>query len=69
MTTSLTSTRPFDTSARRAAGSVELAKLFDRLPPHSEAAEMSLLGSMIRDHTVIGDVIEVIKSGDDFYKP
>lgn len=30
---------------------------------------MSLLGSMIRDHTVIGDVLEFIKSGDAFYKP
>ena len=48
---------------------VELARLFDRLPPHDEAAEMSLLGSMIRDHTVIGDVIELIRSGEDFYKP
>ncbi len=30
---------------------------------------MSLLGSMIRDHTVIGEVIEIVKSSVDFYKP
>ncbi len=69
MTTTQAPGRLFDASARKAAGSGELAKLFDRLPPHDNAAEMSLLGSMIRDHTVIGDVIEIVKSGDDFYKP
>ena len=37
-----------------------LQKLFDRLPPHSLEAEMSLLGSMILDHSVIGDVIEIV---------
>ena len=32
-------------------------------------AEMSLIGSMLLDHEVIGDVVQIIKSGDDFFKP
>ncbi|MFU8830023.1 MAG: DnaB-like helicase N-terminal domain-containing protein, partial [Phycisphaerales bacterium] len=44
-----------------------LQKLFDRLPPHSLEAEMSLLGSMILDHSVIGDVIQIVPSADAFY--
>jgi replicative DNA helicase len=47
----------------------ELARLFDRLPPHSIEAECALLGSMILDWRVIGEVVQVIKGGDDFYKP
>lgn len=53
--------RPFRAEERN------LQKLFDRLPPHSLEAEMSLLGSMILDHTVIGDVIEIVPSADAFY--
>jgi replicative DNA helicase len=41
--------------------------MFDREPPQSPEAEMSLLGSMILDPQVIGDVISVIKGADDFY--
>jgi replicative DNA helicase len=52
----------------REATAPVLRELFDRQPPNDITAEMSLLGSMIRDHTVIGDVIEVLKSGDAFYK-
>ena len=45
----------------------ELAKLFDKIPPHALEAEAALLGSMILDSRVIGDVIEIIKASDDFY--
>ena len=48
---------------------VELAKLFDKLPPHALEAEAALLGSMILDWRVCGDVVEIIKGADDFYKP
>ncbi|HBS29019.1 MAG TPA: replicative DNA helicase [Phycisphaerales bacterium] len=44
----------------------DLQKLFDRLPPASPEAEMSLLGSMILDPKVIGDVIAVVRTPDDF---
>ncbi|MEM1071727.1 MAG: replicative DNA helicase [Planctomycetota bacterium] len=42
-------------------------RLFDRLPPHSLEAEMSLLGSMILDPQVIADVVPVVNSPDAFY--
>lgn len=43
-------------------------KLFDRLPPHSIEAEMSLLGSMLLDPQVIPDVLPLVRTGDQFYK-
>jgi replicative DNA helicase len=46
-----------------------LARLFEKLPPHALEAEMCLLGSMLIDPQVIGDVIQIIRQGDDFYKP
>lgn len=55
--------RPFDTNR------VELGKLFDKLPPHALEAEMALLGSMILDGQVIGEVVQVLQGADDFYKP
>ena len=42
-------------------------RLFDRLPPHSLEAEMSLLGSMILDPQVIADVLPIVQSPDAFY--
>ena len=47
----------------------EIGKLFEKLPPHAIEAEMSLLGSMLLDPQAIGEVIQIIKSGDDFFKP
>ena len=38
-----------------------------RLPPHDLDAEMSVLGAMMMQASVIGDVIEVISAGD-FYR-
>lgn len=43
-------------------------KLFDRDPPRSIEAEMSLLGAMILDPRVIGDIIPLMKGPEDFYK-
>ena len=48
---------------------VELSKLFEKLPPHALEAEYALLGSMILDWRVCGEVLQIIKSPDDFYKP
>src|SRR5262245_34933749 len=48
---------------------VELTKLFSKLPPHAIEAEMALLGAMILDGQVIGDVVQVLKGSEDFYKP
>src|ERR1043165_2230214 len=46
-----------------------LATLFESLPPHAIEAEMSLLGSILIDPQVIGDVIFIVKKGEDFFKP
>lgn len=53
---------------RAPADTATVKSMFDREPPRSVEAEMSLLGSMILDPSVIGDVIGRIKSRDDFYQ-
>lgn len=47
----------------------QLATLFEQLPPHAIEAEMSLLGSLLLDPQMVGDVVMILKSGDDFFKP
>ena len=47
---------------------VDVSKVLERQPPQSLEAEMSLLGSMILDPRVIGDVVQVMGGADDFYK-
>jgi replicative DNA helicase len=54
--------QPFD--VRR----IELGQLFDKLPPHAIEAECAVLGSMILDWRVVGDVLQKLKA-NDFYKP
>lgn len=49
-------------------GTFSLDQLFDRMPPHSDEAEMSLLGSMILDHEVIDDVLIVVSTPDAFFR-
>jgi replicative DNA helicase len=39
----------------------------DRLPPRSQEAERSVLGSMLRDNNVIGDIVQIIRA-DSFYE-
>ncbi len=38
----------------------------DRLPPQSREAERCVLGSMLRDNGVIGDVLQIVR-GENFY--
>src|SRR5579864_8022935 len=38
----------------------------ERLPPQDREAERSVLGSMLRDNTVIGDVVQILRS-EHFY--
>lgn len=62
-------------SARRRPGRdtgpscADLARLFERVPPHALEAEAALLGAMILDSQAIGDVLQVVGGSDDFYKP
>jgi replicative DNA helicase len=39
----------------------------DRLPPQNRDAERSVLGSMLRDNAVIGDVVQIISRSENFY--
>ena len=67
------STAPSQTSHRRRQPSeirrVDVSKLFDKLPPQALEAECALLGSMILDWRVCGEVIQILKGADDLYKP
>jgi len=38
----------------------------DRLPPQSREAERCVLGSMLRDNAVIGDVLQIVRA-ENFY--
>src|SRR5690625_1977344 len=48
---------------------IELARLFDKLPPNALEAESALLGSMILDWRVCGDVLQICKGSSEFYDP
>ncbi|MCC6426395.1 MAG: replicative DNA helicase [Phycisphaerales bacterium] len=64
------SSLPFNPSPdrlRQRPAAQPLGKLFDRLPPHSVEAEMSLLGSMILEPGVIADVLPAVSKPEDFY--
>lgn len=53
---------------REPAPALSAQKLFEKEPPYSPEAEMSLLGSMILDPLVIVDVLGILKGKEDFYK-
>ena len=38
----------------------------ERLPPQSRDAERCVLGSMLRDNAVIGDILQILRA-DNFY--
>lgn len=44
-----------------------IGELFDRLPPNAPEAEMSLLGSLILDTRMVGEVIGLVPDGSAFY--
>jgi replicative DNA helicase len=41
--------------------------LAGRLPPHNDEAERCVLGSMLRDNAVIGDVLQIIRDEEAYY--
>ncbi|HCA73813.1 replicative DNA helicase [Bifidobacterium sp. UBA6881] len=50
------------------AGSVVRDPLFDRVPPHDDAAEMAVLGGMLMSKDAIGEVSQMLDV-TDFYQP
>ncbi len=46
---------------------VSTEKLFDRLPPHSLEAEMSLLGCILLDPKMLSDVLAIVRKPEEFY--
>ena len=46
-----------------------IATLLESLPPHAIEAEVSLLGSILLDPNVIADVVQIVGSESDFFKP
>ena len=54
---------------RREERIVDVGKLFEKLPPSSPEAEAAVLGSMILDWRVCGEVLQTLKGAEDFYKP
>jgi len=63
------STQAGGSPSQRGADRRQLAQLFEKLPPHAIEAEMSLLGSILLDPQIIGDIILIVRSGEMFYKP
>jgi len=69
MTTSASPGSTFPLSGPRQPTSArDLGKLFDKLPPHAIEAECALIGAMILDGQVIGEVVQIIRGQQDFYK-
>ncbi|MEO1235767.1 MAG: replicative DNA helicase [Planctomycetota bacterium] len=66
---STASSMSFDPRGRRPSQVIEIGPLFEKQPPHAIEAEMALLGSMVLDWRVVGDVVQILKGPDDFYKP
>ncbi len=48
---------------------IEIGPLFDKQPPFAMEAEMAMLGGMILDWQVTGEVAQILKGPEDFYKP
>lgn len=46
----------------------ETVRLLKAMPPNAPEAEMALLGSMLIDPGVIGDVVSIVRSADDFFQ-
>jgi replicative DNA helicase len=42
---------------------------YDRVPPHDIAAEQGVLGGMLLSKDAIADVVDILSSAEDFYRP
>jgi len=61
--------KPWQDKARAPynADTQQFAKLFDKLPPQAHEAECAVLGAMILDWQVIGDIVQILSGSQDFY--
>ncbi|MEZ6318641.1 MAG: replicative DNA helicase [Phycisphaerales bacterium] len=57
----------FEPKPRRGFDKPEVGKLFDRLPPHNEDAERSLLGAILLDPRVLTEVVQLVHLPEQFY--
>ena len=62
------SNRNWKRDADRPSSAEVLRELVDSLPPHSEEAEMSLLGSLILDPRAVGEVVSIAHGPELFYR-
>ncbi len=67
-TTPVAGQEPATRTAPRRGDPQRIARLFEKLPPHAIEGEMCLLGSILLEPRVLGDVTFIVKDGDDFYK-
>jgi replicative DNA helicase len=56
-------------SGKRQGDPQHVGRLFEKLPPHAIEAEMCLLGSILLEPRVLGDVTFIVRDEADFYKP
>lgn len=66
MSTASTISGPISNTGRASDG--DIGSLLNRIPPHSIEAESAVLGSLILDQQMIGDVIPLLHGRDDFYQ-
>ncbi len=57
-----------DADQRERVDPQEAIRLLKGMPPNAPEAEMALLGSMLVDSGVIGDVVGIIATADDFFQ-
>jgi len=61
--------RPRKREQRLVIDEQALGRLYGGLPPEAPEAEAGLLGAVFLDPGVIGDVLQVLRSGSDFSRP
>lgn len=61
-------TNPSEAEGAARVDPQETVRLLKAMPPNAPEAEMALLGSMLIDPGVIGDVVGVIRSADDLFQ-
>ena len=61
--------RTSKSAERRFIDPAQSARLLAAMPPHAHEAEVALLGSLLVDPRVTGDVLQLVREGDEFFRP